>query len=123
MPQDPRRYSLESTRTINRRRHFRREDNCEVQIQTVDTPVSDSDACSRHCLSRDISASGVRLHADHAYALGSKVLLTLEFSQNGWTQITSRLGSVVWAKPETSDARCELGIHFADIDAAEIEAR
>lgn len=116
MQQDPRPHSLESTRTINRRRHFRREDHCAVQIQTVDVQTTDSDACSRYCLSRDISASGIRLHADRCYTAGSKVLLTLESTENGWTQITSRLGSVVWTKLDASGARCELGVHFIDDD-------
>ncbi len=86
----------------------------------IDAQLDDSKACSRHCLSHDISASGVRLHADHCYERGSKVLLTLESRQNGWTQITSYTGSVVWAKLEASDTRCELGIHFIDSDDAEL---
>ncbi|WP_242482192.1 PilZ domain-containing protein [Thiocystis violacea] len=112
----------QATRTINRRRHSRRTDSCEVQIQTVDAPLTDSDACSHYCLSQDVSASGIRLIADHDYPVRSKLLLTMECREEGWTRITSRVGSVVWTKPDTSGQQCQLGIRFTDVDTPELGA-
>ena len=92
-----------------------------MQIQALDAPVSDSDACSHYCLSHDVSASGIRLVADHSYPLDTQVLLTMECRQNGWASIISRVGSVVWARPDESGQRCQLGIRFTDVDEAEVE--
>jgi hypothetical protein len=113
--------AIESARTINRRRHFRRSDCCDVQIQTIDAPLNDSEACSHFCVSHDVSASGIRLVADRPYPPDSKVLLTMECRQNGWTRIVSRVGSVVWTKQAPGAGHCQIGIRFTDVDAPEIE--
>lgn len=115
------RQPIQSSRTINRRRHFRREDCCEVQLQTIDAPPDASDACSHNCLSRDVSAGGMRLLADRPYSVDSKVLITMECRENGWTRITSRVGTVVWSKLDAPGTHCQLGIHFTDIDSSDLE--
>ncbi|NEX23201.1 PilZ domain-containing protein [Thiorhodococcus mannitoliphagus] len=114
--------SLRSSRTINRRRYFRRADNCQVQIQSIDAPLSATDACSHYCVSKDVSSGGVRLLADHPYPISAKVLLTMECRENGWTRIISRVGSIVWTKPATTEEHCQLGIQFADVDSPELQA-
>ncbi len=108
--------SIQSVRTINRRRHYRESLGCEVQLQAIDTPFSSPGTCSYFCRSCDISASGIGLLADHSYPARTRVLLTMECKENGWTRIISRVGSVMWSQPGQTQNHCQLGIQFSDID-------
>lgn len=114
--------SIRSSRTINRRRYFRRKDSCEVQVQAIDTTQSDVAGCSSACVSSDISPAGMRVLADRTYPVGSRVLLAMECRENGWIRIVSRVGCVVWSKVDATGERCQLGIQFDDVDSPELAA-
>ncbi|MBK1718460.1 PilZ domain-containing protein [Thiocystis violacea] len=112
--------SNQSLHAINRRRHHRESMVCEVQLQAIDSAPSNADGGSHFCHSRDISASGARLSADQPYPVNTRVLMTIECKENGWTRITSRAASVVWAESGPSLGSCEIGIQFTE-DAAKVE--
>ncbi|NEV64444.1 PilZ domain-containing protein [Thiorhodococcus minor] len=116
------RESVHSSRTINRRRYFRRSDSCEVQVQAIDAAPTEPGGRSSPCISCDISPAGMRVLADRAHPVGSRVLLAMECRENGWIRIISRVGSVVWTKVDATDERCQLGIRFEDVDSPELAA-
>ena len=66
-------------------------------------------------LSRDISATGMRLCAPADYPIDGRLLLTFEYLEQGCVNITSREGTVVWSRPVNASCERMLGIRFADL--------
>lgn len=114
-------HSDNTIHVINRRRHHREPMVCEVQLQAVDAPLHQADGGSHFCRSRDISDSGARLSSNLPYPINTRVLMTIECKEDGWTRITSRLASVVWTEFDPPQGRGELGIAFADLDPPKVE--
>lgn len=109
-----------SNHMLNRRRHHRESMVCEVQVQTMNLSFQEPELGSHFCQSQDISASGVRLLAEHPYPVNTQVLMTLECKEQGWTRITSRVGSVVWSESESDHGQHQFGIQFTDADTDEL---
>jgi hypothetical protein len=101
-----------------RRHHPRQPMGAKVQLQPIGTVVSDSVPCSHHSLSRDISASGMRIEADRFYSPDTRLLLAIEQEGVGMLSITLCTGAVVWMDPLPIQGRCMLGIKFGDGDGS-----
>jgi len=96
----------------NRRRFARQSMDCLVQVQPIGSVQPDSPGCSSHCTCHDISDGGIGILADRAYPVKAQLLIVLQCEGRRQTHITSRIGSVVWAKPNSNGQNYRLGIEF-----------
>jgi hypothetical protein len=104
---------MRSDQQKERRRHPRKPLGGKVQLLSPGAAIPSTVPCSRHSLSHDISATGMRIESDRFYLRNTQLLLSIERESAGRLSITSCAAVVVWANPLPGQGRCMLGIRFS----------
>ncbi|AFL72532.1 PilZ domain-containing protein [Thiocystis violascens] len=112
---------MQTTGFDNRRQHPRAPLGCEVQLQPINSQLAGTAGCSYDSVSCDISAGGMRIWSDRPYPTKTRLLLAFECDAQGWSGVTSCVGSVVWIDPHPAEGRCLLGIKFGDAEDVDKE--
>lgn len=98
----------------DRRGHPRRPAAYGVQLQVISALHGDTDPCSHHGVSRDLSECGMQVLAEQTYPLRTPIVLAVEDAKQGCERLQFHVGSVVWAHSLPGERRCVLGIKFGD---------
>ncbi len=99
----------------DRRCHPRRSVAYGVQLQVIAVLRDDTDSCSHHAISRDLSERGIQVLAERIYPLQTPIVLAVEDAEQGCERLQFHVGSVVWAHSLPGEQRrCVLGIKFGD---------